>query len=45
MRIWYDDRSPLDARLATEGAVPARHVDPPEVQITILRSKGCRCAV
>ena len=41
----YTHSSPLDATLATGGAVQDRYVDPPEEQITILRSKGCGCTV
>jgi hypothetical protein len=41
----YKHASPLDARLATGAAVQDRYVDPPDVQIAILRSKGCGCAV
>jgi Pyrimidine dimer DNA glycosylase len=41
----YTHSSPLDARLATGGAVQDRYVDPPEAQLKILRAKGCDCAV
>ena len=41
----YAHSSPLDPGLATGLAVQDRYVDPPEAQIAILRSKGCRCAV
>jgi hypothetical protein len=41
----YTHSSPLEARLATGGAVQDRYVDLPAAQIEILRSKGCDCAV
>ena len=41
----YTHSSPLDAKLATGGAVQDRYVDSPEGQIAILRTKGCGCDV
>ena len=41
----YTHSSPLDARLATGGAVQDRYVDSPATQVRILRAKGCGCAV
>lgn len=41
----YTHSSPLDARLATGGAVQDLYVDSPEAQVEILRSKGCSCQV
>ena len=44
-RRGYRHRSPLDKKLATGRAVQDRHVDTPERQVEILRSKGCDCSV
>jgi Pyrimidine dimer DNA glycosylase len=41
----YSHRSPLDRQRATGEPVQDRYVDPPAAQISILRSKGCGCAV
>ncbi len=41
----YSHSSPLDAQLATGGALQDRYVESPEAQAAILRSKGCGCAV
>jgi hypothetical protein len=45
VRRGYRHASPLDRRQATGSAVQNDFVDPPEAQFTILRNKGCDCAV
>jgi hypothetical protein len=44
-RRGYRHASPLDQRQATGSAVQDDFVDPLEAQFTILRNKGCECAV
>lgn len=41
----FDHKSPLDPAKATGKAIQDAYVDPPEVQVEILRAKGCACDV
>ena len=41
----YAHRSPLDARKATGSSQQAVFVDAPDVQVRLLRRKGCACEV
>jgi Pyrimidine dimer DNA glycosylase len=44
-RRGYRHASPLDGRRAIGAAVQTDFVDAPDVQLAILRTKGCGCAV
>lgn len=44
-RRGYRHDSPLDPSLATGDAIQDDYVDTPDRQRSILRTKGCRCAV
>lgn len=41
----YNHRTPLDKQLATGKAVQDRFVDPPAMQLQLLKQKGCDCRV
>jgi hypothetical protein len=45
LRRGYQHASPLDRSLATGSQSQTEYVDLPEAQLSILRSKGCACAI
>ena len=45
VRRGYRHASPLDQRLATGATVQNDFIDSPAAQLTVLRNKGCECAV